>query len=133
ADLMVGREVSLIVDRGESNPAGTTLRVQGLSVKDDRGQEVVHEIDLDVRAGEILGIAGVAGNGQEELVEAIVGMRKPAAGHVMLDDKDISGHGARDVSSAGVAYVPADRHRFGLVLSFSIADNLVLTRYHRRP
>jgi len=133
AELMVGREVSLIADRGESNPAGTTLRVQGLSVKDDRGQEVVHEIDLDVRAGEILGIAGVAGNGQDELVEAIVGLRKPAAGHVMLDDREITGKGARDVSGAGVAYVPADRHRFGLVLSFSIADNLVLNSYHRRP
>ena len=130
---MVGREVSLIVDRGESNPAGATLRVEGLTVKDDRGHEAVHGIDLDVRAGEILGIAGVAGNGQDELVEAIVGLRKPAAGRVMLDDRDITGQGARDVSGAGVAYVPADRHRFGLVLSFSIADNLVLTSYHRRP
>gem|GEM_PF-620187 len=77
AELMVGREVSLVVDRGESHPAEGTLKVEGLVVKDDRGQEVVHGIDLDVRAGEILGIAGVAGNGQDELVEAIVGLRKP--------------------------------------------------------
>ena len=133
AELMVGREVSLIVDRGTSNPAAATLNVEGLVVKDDRGQEAVHGIDLEVRAGEILGIAGVAGNGQDELVEAIVGLRKPSAGRVTLDGADITGQRAREVSSAGVAYVPADRHRFGLVLSFSIADNLVLTSYHRPP
>jgi ABC-type uncharacterized transport system ATPase subunit len=133
AELMVGREVSLTVDRGTSHPAGTALHVEGLVVKDDRGQEVVHGIDLDVHAGEILGIAGVAGNGQDELVEAIVGLRKPLAGRVTLEGRDITGQGSREVYGAGVAYVPADRHRFGLVLSFSIADNLVLTSYHRPP
>jgi simple sugar transport system ATP-binding protein len=133
AELMVGREVSLVVDRGESHPAEGTLKVEGLVVKDDRGQEVVHGIDLDVRAGEILGIAGVAGNGQDELVEAIVGLRKPAGGRVTLDGTDITGQSTRDVYSHGVAYVPADRHRFGLVLSFTIADNLVLTSYNRPP
>jgi simple sugar transport system ATP-binding protein len=94
---------------------------------------VVHGIDFDVRAGEILGIAGVAGNGQDELVEAIVGLRKPAGGRVTLDGVDITGHATRDVYASGVAYIPADRHRFGLVLSFTIADNLVLTSYHRPP
>jgi simple sugar transport system ATP-binding protein len=133
AELMVGREVSLVVDRGESQPADATLRVEGLVVKDDRGNEAVHGVDFEVRAGEILGIAGVAGNGQDELVEAIVGLRKPAAGRVTLDGKDMTGKGSRAVSGAGVAYVPADRHRFGLALSFSIADNLVLTSYHRQP
>jgi ABC-type uncharacterized transport system ATPase subunit len=133
AELMVGREVSLTVDRGESHPAGHVLNVAGLVVKDDRGSEVVHGIDLDVRAGEILGIAGVAGNGQDELVEALVGLRKPASGRVTLDGKDITGHGSRAIYGAGVAYVPADRHRFGLVLPFSVADNLVLTSYYRPP
>ena len=133
AELMVGREVSLVVDRGEGHPAEGMLKVEGLVVKDDRGQEVVHGIDLDIRAGEVLGIVGVAGNGQDELVEAIVGLRKPAGGRVTLDGKDITGMATRDVYSHGVAYVPADRHRFGLVLSFSIADNLVLTSYHRPP
>ncbi len=133
AELMVGREVSLVVERGESHPTETTLKVEGLVVKDDRGQEVVHGVDLDIRAGEVLGIAGVAGNGQDELVEAIVGLRKPAGGRVTLDGKDITGMATRDVYSHGVAYVPADRHRFGLVLSFTIADNLVLTSYHRPP
>ena len=133
AELMVGREVSLIADRGVSHVGTRTLQVEGLVVRDDRGQEAVHGIDLDVAAGEILGIAGVAGNGQDELVEAIIGLRKPTAGRVVLDEVDLTGRNPRDVYAAGVAYVPADRHRFGLVLSFSIADNLVLTSYHRRP
>jgi simple sugar transport system ATP-binding protein len=133
AELMVGREVSLIADRGISHVGTRTLQVEALVVRDDRGQEAVHGIDLDVAAGEILGIAGVAGNGQDELVEAIIGLRKPTSGRVVLDDKDLTGRNPRDVYAAGVAYVPADRHRFGLVLSFSIADNLVLTSYHRRP
>ena len=133
AELMVGREVSLTVDRGESHPAGATLTVSALAVRDDRGNEVVHGVDLEVRAGEILGIAGVAGNGQDELIEAIVGLRKPSGGTVTLDGTDITGLKSRSVYEHGVGYVPADRHRFGLVLSFSIADNLVLTSYHRQP
>ena len=133
AELMVGREVSLVADRGESHPAGASLRVQGLTVNDDRGTEMVHGVDFEIRSGEILGIAGVAGNGQDELVEAIIGLRKPAAGSVNLEGRDITGKGSRDVSAAGVAYVPADRHRFGLVLPFTIADNLVLTSYYRAP
>jgi ABC-type uncharacterized transport system ATPase subunit len=133
AELMVGREVSLTVDRGESHPAGAALSVKGLTVKDDRGNEVVHGVDLEVRAGEILGIAGVAGNGQDELIEAIVGLRKPSGGSVTLEGTDITGMKSRSVYEHGVGYVPADRHRFGLVLSFSIADNLVLTSYHRQP
>jgi simple sugar transport system ATP-binding protein len=133
AELMVGREVQLTVDRGDSDPGEPMLRVTGLEAADDRGQPMVRGIDLDIRAGEILGIAGVAGNGQDELVEAIVGMRKPTAGQITLDGKDITGHGPRALNEAGVAYVPADRHRFGLILPFSIADNLVLTSYYRRP
>jgi len=133
AELMVGREVSLTADRGTSHPGESALHIEGLFVKDDRGQGAVRGIDLDIRAGEILGIAGVAGNGQDELVEAIVGLRKPTAGRVTLEGNDITGQKTRDVYGAGVAYVPADRHRFGLVLSFSIADNLVLTSYHREP
>src|SRR3954454_17092748 len=133
AELMVGREVSLVADRGDSHPANPSLRVEGLTVKDDRGAEVVHAVDLEIRAGEILGIAGVAGNGQDELVEAIVGLRKPSGGTVTLGGTDITGLRSREVYEHGVGYVPADRHRFGLVLSFSIADNLVLTNYHRQP
>ncbi len=133
AELMVGREVSLTVDRGTSKPAETVLKVEGLQVKDDRGQEAVGGVDLEVRAGEILGIAGVAGNGQDELVEALIGLRRPSAGRITLDDKDITGRPPRAVYGEGVAYVPADRHRFGLVLPFPVSENLVLTDYHRPP
>jgi simple sugar transport system ATP-binding protein len=90
-------------------------------------------VDLEVRSGEILGIAGVAGNGQDELVEAIVGLRRPSAGRVTLGGADITGRSPRAINRTGVAYVPADRHRFGLVLSFPLADNLVLTDYYRPP
>ncbi|MBF6605640.1 MAG: ABC transporter ATP-binding protein [Chloroflexi bacterium] len=133
AELMVGREVQLTVERGISRPAEVVLRVAGLHVRDERGQAAVRGIDLEVRAGEILGIAGVAGNGQDELVEALIGLRRASAGTVTLGGTDMTGRSPRRMNEAGVAYVPADRHRFGLVTSFSIADNLVLTSYHRPP
>jgi simple sugar transport system ATP-binding protein len=133
AELMVGREVQLVVDRGESKPGAVALEIKDLEVKDDRGSAVVRGIDLEVASGEILGIAGVAGNGQDELVEAIVGLRRPAAGRINLEGVDITRSSPRDINEAGVAYVPADRHRFGLVLSFPLTDNLVLTDYYRRP
>jgi len=133
AELMVGREVQLTVDRGESHPTGVVLKVESLHVRDDRGNEVVRGVDLEVRAGEIVGIAGVAGNGQDELVEAIIGLRKPHAGTVTLDGADVTGHTPRQMNEARVAYVPADRRRFGLILSFPLSDNLVLTTYHRSP
>jgi len=133
AELMVGREVQLVVDRGESHPADVSLKIEGLRVNDDRGTEVVRGLTFEIRAGEILGIAGVAGNGQDELVETIVGLRKPTKGSVTLDGKVVTGLSPRDMTGLGIGYVPADRHRFGLVLPFSIADNLVLTTYFRRP
>jgi ABC-type uncharacterized transport system ATPase subunit len=133
AELMVGREVSLVVDRGESHPGDVTLQVDGLSVGDDRGREVVHELSLEVRAGEILGIAGVAGNGQDELVEALVGLRPPSGGRVRLSGTDVTGSHPRRLHRLGVGFVPADRHRYGLVLSFPLADNMVLNDYWRTP
>ncbi len=133
AELMVGREVKLTVDRGVSHPGATVLSVEGLVVRDDRHHEAVRGVDFELRAGEILGIAGVAGNGQDELVEAITGLRKPAAGTVMLGDEDVTHAGVREMREAGVGFVPGDRHRFGLVLSFPVEDNLVLTTYHRKP
>ena len=133
AELMVGREVQLTVDRGTSHPAGTMLNITGLMASDDRGHPMVKGVDLEVRAGEIFGIAGVAGNGQDELVEAIIGLRKPTAGTVRLGDDDVTGRSPRQMNEAQVAYVPADRHRFGLILPFAISDNLVLTSYYRPP
>jgi simple sugar transport system ATP-binding protein len=133
AALMVGRDVQLVVDRGESHPAAVRLTVEGLKVRDDRGSEVVRGVDFEIRSGEIFGIAGVAGNGQDELVEAIVGLRKPSEGTVRLDDQDVTNLSTRQMTNLGTGYVPADRHRFGLVLAFSVADNLVLTDYYHAP
>jgi simple sugar transport system ATP-binding protein len=133
ARLMVGRDVQLVVDRGESHPGEPELVVSGLSVKDDRGREVVHDVSLEVRAGEILGIAGVAGNGQDELVEAITALRKPTAGTIRLGGQDLTRAGVRDRRELGLGYVPGDRHRFGLVLDFPVADNVVLTQYYQEP
>jgi ABC-type uncharacterized transport system ATPase subunit len=133
AEMMVGRNVQLVVDRGESHPAEPELIIEKFSVADDRGRVVVKDIDLEVRAGEIVGIAGVAGNGQDELVAALTGLRRPAAGRVTLGGKDVTGWGPRELTDFGVGYVPGDRQRYGLVLSFPIEDNLVLTSYYREP
>jgi simple sugar transport system ATP-binding protein len=133
AELMVGREVQLTVDRGTSHPGAAALTVENLVVRNDRGREVVHDLSFEVRTGEIFGIAGVAGNGQDELVEAITGLRRPASGHIRLDDQDISAAGPRELHDLGVAFVPADRHRFGLVLSFPLTDNIVLNDYFAQP
>jgi simple sugar transport system ATP-binding protein len=133
AELMVGREVQLTVDRGESHPAGVMLRLESIKVDDDRGHEAVRGVTLEVRSGEILGIAGVAGNGQDELVEALIGLRPEKSGFVTLDGHEMTKASPRQINRAGVGYVPADRHRFGLVLSFSISDNLILTSYYRPP
>ncbi|HEY0444316.1 MAG TPA: ABC transporter ATP-binding protein [Candidatus Limnocylindrales bacterium] len=133
AELMVGREVSLVVDRGESKPGEAAIEVTGLHARDDRGHETVTGIDFQIRAGEILGIAGVAGNGQDELVEALVGLRKPSAGRVRIGGRDVTGHSTRELRDHGVAYVPGDRQRYGLVLTYSLEDNLVLTSYDEPP
>jgi simple sugar transport system ATP-binding protein len=133
AELMVGREVQLTVDRGASHPGEPLLRVTDLRVRDDRGNEAVRGISFEIRAGEIMGVAGVAGNGQDELVQALIGLRHVMSGRVELAARDVTGHSPRSMNEAGVAYVPADRHRFGLVLPFTLADNLALTRYHRPP
>jgi simple sugar transport system ATP-binding protein len=93
----------------------------------------VHDVGFEVRAGEVFGIAGVAGNGQDELVEALVGLRHVAGGNVRLAGRDVTGHSPRDLHQAGVGFVPGDRHRFGLVLSFPITDNLVLNDYYLPP
>jgi ABC-type uncharacterized transport system ATPase subunit len=133
AELMVGREVELTVDRGESHPARPMLSVTGLKVRDDRGHEVVHDVTFEVRAGEIFGIAGVAGNGQDELVEAVVGMRHATEGKVLLDGVDTTSASPRHLHDLGLAFVPGDRHRFGVLLSFPVSDNLVLNDYYHPP
>jgi ABC-type uncharacterized transport system ATPase subunit len=132
AALMVGRSVRLRVSKEAARPAGVILEVSDLSVASEDGAEVVQSVSFDVRAGEILGIAGVQGNGQTELCEALIGLR-PSTGSVTLDGTDISAASTRDRLRAGIGYVPEDRQEDGLVGAFSVADNLVLDVYDRPP
>jgi simple sugar transport system ATP-binding protein len=133
ARLMVGRPVLLRVEKRPAQPGRPLLRVAGLTVEDDRRHVAVDGVDLEVRAGEIVGLAGVEGNGQEELVEAIVGLRRPRAGRVTLADRDVTRLPTRRTLRAGLGLIPADRHRMGAILELSVADNLVLSDFDRPP
>ncbi|MDR6664823.1 ABC transporter ATP-binding protein [Rhizobium sp. 1399] len=132
AELMVGRRVLLRVQKGEAKPADVMLSVRNLTVKDNRGVTMVDNVSFDVRAGEIVGIAGVAGNGQSELLEAIAGIRKPASGEILLDGQAIDKADPARLRELGLAHIPEDRHHMGLVLKFEEYENAVLG-YHRRP
>ncbi len=133
ARLMVGRSVLLTVDKGEAKPGEVVLAVDGVTVQDDRHQVAVDNVSLEVRAGEILGVAGVEGNGQNELVEAIVGLRMPRSGKIRLAGRDITHASTHSTLEAGLGFIPADRQRMGIVLELPVADNLVLSRYDRAP
>jgi len=133
AKMMVGRDVLLRVSRGESSPGDVALSVSGLSAVGRKGTEVLSGVDLEVRGGEILGIAGVQGNGQTELVEVLTGLRRAAAGRVTLSGVDVTNGAPRAVRDLGVAHIPEDRQDRGLVLEFTVAENLVLGRHHAPP
>ena len=133
AQLMVGRPVLLRVEKGVAHPGDAVLRVEGVTVEDDRHQVAVDDVSLEVRAGEIVGIAGVEGNGQNELVEALTGLRKARRGRVLLMGRDITHASTRRVLTSGVGTIPADRHRLGAILELSVADNLVLSDFDREP
>ncbi|MBL7062873.1 MAG: ABC transporter ATP-binding protein [Anaerolineae bacterium] len=133
AAMMVGREVLLRVEKGPANPGETVLDVENLEVMDDRGNLAVRSISFQVRAGEVLGMAGVQGNGQTELVQALTGLRSPLSGQVHILDADVTGASPRRVLEQGVAHVPEDRQQDGLVLSFPVSDNLVLNTYYLPP
>ena len=133
AKLMVGRDVLFRLEKDTSKVAGPILEVGALDVDDDRGLPAVRGLSLQVRAGEIVGLAGVDGNGQSELVEAITGLRVPRAGHVRVGGRDITGTGVRGALRAGVGHIAEDRHRRGLILDFSLAENLALREYRRAP
>jgi general nucleoside transport system ATP-binding protein len=132
ARLVVGRDVMLRVEKPQAKPAGPMLKVRDLRVRDDRDLEKVSGLSLSVRAGEIVALAGVDGNGQQELVDAITGMRAPESGVVQIDGRDIAGKGVRAATEAGVAHIAEDRQLRGLVLPFTLAENLALREY-RRP
>ncbi|MBP7165753.1 MAG: ABC transporter ATP-binding protein [Firmicutes bacterium] len=133
ARLMVGRDVELVVEKGPAHPREEILAIDNLNVLDARRLPAVRGVSLSVRGGEILGIAGVDGNGQTELVEAITGMRRSASGHVTLAGKDVTNSEPRKLFESGVVHIPADRQRHGLVLEFSVAENMVLQTYYRPP
>ncbi|GGK84031.1 ABC transporter ATP-binding protein [Mangrovihabitans endophyticus] len=133
AALMVGRDVTLEVGKAASQPGREVLTVTGLIVEDDRGVRAVNGVDLSVRAGEVLGIAGVQGNGQTELVEALMGLRAARAGAVTVDGEDLLGMSTKQILRSGVGYVPEDRSLDGVVKEFTVAENLVLDTYDRAP
>jgi simple sugar transport system ATP-binding protein len=133
ASMMVGRDVSFEVDKQAAKPGRPVLVTAGLVVADDRGVVTVDGVDLVARGGEIFGIAGVEGNGQRELVEAVAGMRAPVSGSVSIGGTDTTGLSPRRVEALGVGHVPEDRGKHGLVGIFPITDNLVLNRYQRQP
>jgi len=133
AELMVGRPVDLTVDKTPAEPGDDVLIVSDMVVLDERGQAAVDGVSFTVRAGEIVGVAGVQGNGQTELVEALTGLRDITSGTVHLGDRDITKASPREIHDAQVAHVPEDRQRSGLVLSFTITENAVLDSYYDPP
>ena len=131
SEMMVGRKVSLVVEKPEAEPSGVVLDVKGLTVRNKAsGKSVVNNVSFEVRAGEIVCIAGIDGNGQSELVYALTGIFPADHGSIMLDGKDISHAPIRHRSNEGMAHIPEDRHRHGLVLDYNLAFNLVLQTYH---
>ena len=130
AEMMVGRERPLVVDKDRGRqPGAPVLTAEGISVIDPRGHLVVKDVSFEARAGEVLGIAGVQGNGQTELVKSLLGLVRPDAGRIELDGKDISKHGPRQSLEDGIGYIPEDRSHDGYVGTFSVRENLVLDLY----
>ncbi len=133
ANLMVGREVSFKINKSIAQPAETVLEIKDLSVKDQRGLFLLKQLALSIRAGEIVGIAGVDGNGQKELVEAITGLIKIESGSIKINGTEIHGKKPRQITELGVGHIPADRHKHGLLLDFPVAENIVLQTYYQKP
>jgi general nucleoside transport system ATP-binding protein len=133
ARMMVGREVLLRVDKPASDPGDPLLTVDDLHVFDDRGLEAVRGVSFEVRGGEIVGIAGVDGNGQTELIDAITGLRKAASGRVAVGGRNVTGATPSRILDSGLGHIPEDRQRRGLVLEFSLAENVALHDYDKAP
>jgi len=133
ARLMVGRPVLLRVEKGVAHPGEPALRLDELIVEGDRHQVAVDGVTLEVRSGEIVGVAGVEGNGQDQLIEAILGLRHARQGRILLGSTDITHDTTRRVLMAGVGHIPADRHSMGVIADLDVADNLILSDYDRPP
>ncbi|MGZ4106785.1 MAG: ABC transporter ATP-binding protein, partial [Tumebacillaceae bacterium] len=130
---MVGRHVSFAVEKKPAQPKETVLTVQNLIVEGNRGVDALRGLSLEVKAGEVLGVAGIEGNGQSELIEAITGLRKIKSGEIKLNGKAIQNRKPRDIVESGVGHIPEDRHKRGLVLDYSIGENMVLQTYYKSP
>ena len=133
AKMMVGRQVSFKVEKKESTPGEEVLRIENLSVKNNKKVLGLKDFSLSVRKGEIVGIAGVEGNGQTELVEAITGMRGVDSGKILFNEKDITRSSIRNRIDEGIAHIPEDRHKRGLILDYTMEDNMVLKVYKNKP
>ena len=134
ASLMVGREVILTVDKTPAKPQAVVLDLQQVSARDDLGQPALRSVSFQVHAGEIIGVAGVQGNGQTELVEVINGLRKADSGRIAIGGVEMTNATPREITEVGQScHVPEDRHAYGMVDSYSIADNLVLNTYYQQP
>lgn len=133
AKMMVGRPVNFKVAKSPSQPAQTILNVNNLSVMNNKKVLGLKDFSLEVRAGEIVGIAGVEGNGQTELVEAITGLRKSEKGQILIENEDITNYSIRKRTLTGIGHIPEDRHKHGLVLDYTMEDNMVLQMYYQKP
>ena len=133
ASMMVGREVILKVVKELAHPGDVVLKVENLKAMDDRGSMAVNGVSFQVRKGEIVGVAGVQGNGQTELVEALTGLRKIKEGEITLAGQDLSKARPRHFTEGGESHIPEDRHRYGMVAPYSVSENLVLNRYYKLP
>lgn len=133
ADLMVGRSVSFKTPKGPANPTTPVLKIENIVVKENRGLDAVKSLSLEVRAGEVLGIAGIDGNGQSELLQAITGMRKVESGTIEVNGQDMTNMKPRQITENSTGHVPEDRHKFGLVLPMTLAENIAIQTYYKAP
>lgn len=133
ASLMVGRSISFKTEKEEASPKRVVLKVDGVHINDSRNVPVVKGLNLEVRAGEIVGIAGIDGNGQSEVIEAIAGLKKTESGSIYLNDEPIANLPPRKITEKGLAHIPQDRQKFGLVLDFPVNENVVLQTYYKPP
>lgn len=133
AEMMVGRSVSFTTEKNPPQPKEVILSIKDLVVNENRGIPAVKNLSLDVRAGEIVGIAGIDGNGQSELIQAITGLRKVKSGTINIKGKDVVGLPPRKITEMKVSHVPEDRHRDGLVLDLTISENIALQTYYKEP
>jgi simple sugar transport system ATP-binding protein len=133
ASMMVGREISFIVDKKEKKPGERILEIKDIFVRDNRNIKAVKNLSLEINAGEILGIAGVDGNGQSELIEAITGLRKIESGSIKVSGRDITNKTPKEIINSGIANIPQDRQKRGLVMDFNVSENMVLENYDREP